>query len=49
MVPAPPFAPLSSITPAIVTSPLASSVAGLFAALRVNVTVTPDGILMVVK
>jgi hypothetical protein len=35
--------------PAIVTLPLARSVTGVFVALRVNLTVTPTGMLIVVK
>jgi hypothetical protein len=38
-----------SMVPAIVTSPLASMVTGVLVALRVNRTVTPAGILIVVK
>jgi hypothetical protein len=41
--------PLTSIVPAIVTSPVAKIVTGVFVAFRVNRTVTPAGILTVVK
>jgi hypothetical protein len=37
------------MVPAMVTLPLASSVTGVLAALRVNRTVTPAGMLIVVK
>ncbi|MBI2216854.1 MAG: hypothetical protein HYU51_06105 [Candidatus Rokubacteria bacterium] len=47
--PMPPGEPLTSIVPAITTSPVASSVTGVFAALRTKRTVTPDGIVIVVK
>src|SRR5205814_1307893 len=40
---------LTSIVPAMVTSPLASIVTGVFAAFRRNLTVTPRGMLIVVK
>jgi hypothetical protein len=46
---APPFAPLTSIVPAIVTSPVARSVTGVLALFRVTVTVTPAGTFTVVK
>src|SRR5262249_51059722 len=45
----PPGEPLMSMTPAIVTFPEARSVTGVFVALRVKLTVTPTGILMVVR
>jgi len=47
--PVPPGEPLTSIVPAIVTSPLARIVTGVFAAFFVKRTVTLDGILTVVK
>jgi hypothetical protein len=37
------------MTPATVTSPVASIVTGVFSAFFLNVTVTPEGILIVVK
>lgn len=49
IITAPPGEPLTSMVPAIVTSPLASMVTGVLAAFRVNVTVTPAGMLIVVK
>src|SRR2546425_666974 len=48
-VPTPPADPLTSIVPAMVTFPLARIVTGVFAALRVKVTVTPAGMFTVVK
>jgi hypothetical protein len=45
---APPFAPLTSIVPLIVTLPVARIVTGVLAALRVYFTVTPDEMLTVV-
>jgi hypothetical protein len=43
-----PAVPSRKIVPAIVTSPVASIVTGVFAAFGVNATSTPAGILMVV-
>jgi hypothetical protein len=40
--------PLTSMTPAIVTSPVASMKTGVFFAFLWNVTVTPDGMFTVV-
>jgi hypothetical protein len=45
----PPGAPLRLMAPAITTFPLASIVTGVLAAFRVKVTVTPAGMLIVVK
>jgi hypothetical protein len=45
----PPGEPLKLIVPAMTTLPVASNVIGVFAALRVKTTVTPAGMLMVVK
>jgi hypothetical protein len=49
LAPAPPGDAFALIVPAMVTLPLASSVTGVLAALRVKVTVTPAGMLIVVK
>jgi hypothetical protein len=49
MLPLPPGPPLTSSTPAIVTLLVASSVTGVLAALRVKRTVTPAGMVIVVK
>src|SRR5206468_5424073 len=45
----PPGPPLTSTVPAIVTLPLARSVTGVLAAFGMNFTVTPLGMLIVVK
>src|SRR5438046_7814358 len=45
----PPLVAETSSVPAIVTLAVARSVTGVFAALRVKRTMTPDGMLMVVK
>jgi hypothetical protein len=45
----PPLPPFRLIVPATVTLPLASMVTGVLAAFRVKVTVTPAGMLIVVK
>jgi hypothetical protein len=45
----PPVPPFKLIVPAITAFPLASIVTGVLVALRVKVTVTPTGMLMVVK
>jgi hypothetical protein len=46
--PAVPDEPFTLMTPLIVTSPVASIVTGVFAALRVKDTPTPEGMLIVV-
>jgi hypothetical protein len=43
-----PAVALTSIVPAMVTLPLARSVTGVLAVLRVKVTVTPAGMVIVV-
>ena len=48
-MPAVPIVPLTLIVPATVTVPLANIVTGVFAAFCIKVTVTPAGILTVVK